>query len=514
MSERLRARLATRKPGFPYSVGRTLAIYGALMIVILLASLDQTIVATALPVISGDLGGLSNYTWVFTAYFLASTVMIPVYGRLGDIFGRRRLFFVSIPIFLAGSMLCGLAQTMPELIVFRGIQGIGAGGVLPLAMATTGEVVPPRERGRYVALVSSTFLTASILGPAVGGVIVDNASWRWIFYINLPLGLLALAVIALALPRRAERGAGRLDVVGALLLAIATTSLLLGLLNTGRPYALATFVIFAPAFIVHVLRTAEPVIPLRVVSDRIVATGALSTALAVMAQFGAVSFVALFAQGALGVSATSSGLLLVPPALGGAIATIIAGQWISRTGRYRRPPLIGSVVLGSALVALSTMGTSTPTAELAIVLVVLGVGGGMMYQAFMVAGQSAVPLASLGSATSTIQFSRAIGTTVGVTAFGAIVNHGLPPGLGGRATIVHDLAPAARGGLAAAIQPAFLLGAGLCAAVFALVWFGLEERPLRASFDEQTVGTAADGPSAEEADRPKDRVRAWKLSSR
>ena len=497
MNGRLRARLATRKPGFPYSVGRTLAIYAALMIVILLAALDQTIVATALPVIASDLGGLSSYTWVFSAYFLTSTVMVPIYGRLGDIFGRRRLFFVSIPIFLAGSMLCGVAQNMPELIVFRGVQGIGAGGVIPLAMATTGELVPPRERGRYVALISSTFLAASILGPAVGGLIVDNASWRWIFYINLPIGLLALGVIVLTMPRRERKDAGRVDVAGAILLAVATTSLLLGLLDTGRPYVWLAFAVFAPGFILHTRRVAEPIIPIRVVGERIVATGALATGLAVMAQFGAISFVALFAQGVLGVSATSSGLLLIPPTLGAAAATILTGQWVSRTGRYRLPTLLGAGVMGVGMLLLATMGPGTSTAELATALVVFGVGGGLMFQTIMVAGQSAVPLASIGSATSVIQFSRAIGTTVGVTLFGAIIAHGLPRDLRGHGTIVHDLAPAGRSGLAAAIQPAFLLGAGLCAVVFAVVWFGLDERPLRRSINEPTADPPARTPVAD-----------------
>jgi EmrB/QacA subfamily drug resistance transporter len=461
------------------------------MLVILLASLDQTIVATALPVVSSDLGGLSNYTWVFSAYFLASTVMVPIYGRLGDIFGRRRMFFVSIPIFLIGSMLCGLAQDMPQLIAFRAIQGLGAGGVIPLAMATTGEIVPPRERGRYIALISSTFLTASILGPTVGGLVADNTSWRWIFYINLPVGLLALTVIAITLPRREKTAARSVDYAGAALLAGATTSLLLGLLGTGRPYIWLAFVVLAPAFVVHTRRVADPIIPIRIMSEPIVATGAFATGLGVMAEFGVIAFVALFAQGVLGVTATSSGLVLIPPMIGGVVATILTGQWVTHTGRYRLPPLIGAVVMGVGSMLLATMGPGTTTTELAAVLVVFGVGGGMMFQTFMVAGQSAVPLTSIGSATGVIQFSRAIGTTVGVTIFGAIVNRGLPEALHGQSAIVHDFAPAERSSLADAMQPAFLLSAGLCALIFVVVWIGLEERPLRRSITETPVTPAA-----------------------
>ncbi len=268
----------------------------------------------------------------------------------------------------------------------------------------------------------------------------------------------------------------------------ATTSLLLGLLDTGRPYVWLAFAVLAPSFVLHTRRVAEPIIPVRVVGERIVATGTLATGLAVMAQFGAISFIALFAQGVLGVSATSSGLLLIPPTLGGATATILTGQWVSRTGRYRLPTLLGVAVMGSGMLVLATMGPGTSTAELATALVVFGVGGGMMFQTLMVAGQSAVPLDSIGSATSVIQFSRAIGTTVGVTMFGAIINHGLPRDLRGRDTAVYDLTPGGRSGLADAIQPAFFLGAVLCAVVFAVVWFGLEERPLRRSISEPTAG--------------------------
>src|SRR5215217_417285 len=233
---KLRERLARTPPGYRLSIGRVLLIYAGLMTALLLAALDQTIVATALPRIVGELGGLSQYSWVFTAYMLASTVTVPLYGKLGDLYGRRPLFLVAISIFLVGSGLCGLAQGMTQLVVFRFVQGLGAGALIPLAMATVGVIVPPRDRGRYQGLIGATFAAASIAGPALGGFIVDNTSWRWIFYINLPVGGLALLVISLTMPRRRERREHSIDWLGAALLAAGTASLLLGLVWGGREY--------------------------------------------------------------------------------------------------------------------------------------------------------------------------------------------------------------------------------------------------------------------------------------
>src|ERR671927_298317 len=220
----LQKRLARKPPGYPFSIGRVLAIYAGLMVTLLLAALDQTIVATALPRVVSDLGGLSQYSWVFTAYMLATTVTVPLYGKLGDVYGRRPLFLIAIMVFLAGSALCGLAQNMPELVAFRAVQGIGAGGLFPLSLAVVGAIVPPRDRGRYQGLIGGTFAAASIFGPALGGFIVDNASWRWIFYVNLPVGGLALLVIYLTMPRRATRTEHSVDWLGAALLAGSTTA--------------------------------------------------------------------------------------------------------------------------------------------------------------------------------------------------------------------------------------------------------------------------------------------------
>src|ERR671933_398378 len=221
----LRERLARKPPGYRFSVGRVLAIYAGLMVTLLLAALDQTIVATALPRVVSDLGGLSQYSWVFTAYLLASTVTVPLYGKLGDVHGRRPLLLISVVVFLAGSALCGLAQNMTELVVFRGVQGIGAGGLFPLSLAVIGAIVPPGDRGRYQGLIGATFAAASIFGPALGGFIVDNASWRWVFYVNLPVGGLALLVIYLTMPRRAARTDHSIDWVGAAVVGGPTPAL-------------------------------------------------------------------------------------------------------------------------------------------------------------------------------------------------------------------------------------------------------------------------------------------------
>src|SRR5690242_9354929 len=232
----LRERLSHKPPGYRFTIGRILAIYAGLMVALFLAALDQTIVATALPRIVSDLGGITQYSWVFTAYMLASTVTVPIYGKLGDVYGRKPLFLFAIVVFLVGSALCGIAQNMTQLVIFRGVQGIGAGGLIPLAIAVVGAIIPPRDRGRYQGLIGAVFGSASILGPAVGGFIVDNTTWRWIFYVNLPVGGLALLVISLTMPTRAPQTHRSIDWEGAGLLAAATTSLLLGLVWGGRDF--------------------------------------------------------------------------------------------------------------------------------------------------------------------------------------------------------------------------------------------------------------------------------------
>jgi EmrB/QacA subfamily drug resistance transporter len=495
---RLRAWLARKPPGYRFTIGRVLTIYGAIMVAVLLAALDQTIVATALPAIVDDLGGLTSYSWVVTSYILAMTVTVPLYGKLGDIYGRRRLWLVAISVFLLGSALCGLAQSMNQLVAFRVIQGMGAGGLFALAHATIGVIVPPRERGRYQGLFGSTFVFGSIIGPALGGVLVDQASWRWTFYVNLPVGLVALVVIALAIPKRMARRDHYLDIPGATLLAAGTGSLLLALVwgrehGWGSTRVLGCFAAAALLLAVFAYverRAPEPILPFDLLRHPTVASGVLATGLAAMAMVGTIAFVPLFVQGVIGTSATASGVVLTPFMVGAVAASAISGQWISRTGRYRPNALAGPVVLGVGLLLLASMDTSTTNADAAIYMAVSGVGLGLMMQVFVVAVQNVVPFRAIGSATVMTQFSRSVGSALGVTVIGVIINHGLPSGSVVEEAAVRQLPPSLREALAEAMQPAFLAGAGVCAITLLVVFLGLREVPLRKEFDEHEVAAA------------------------
>jgi EmrB/QacA subfamily drug resistance transporter len=493
----LRERLARTPPGYRLPIGRVLAIYAGLMVTLLLAALDQTIVATALPKVVSDLGGLQNYTWVFTAYMLASTVTVPIYGKLGDIHGRRPLFLLAITIFLVGSALCGLAQNMPELVVFRGIQGLGAGGLFPLALATIGNIVPPRDRGRYQGLIGATFAAASIVGPLVGGLIVDHTTWRWIFYVNLPIGGLALLVVYLTMPRRAEKREHSVDWLGAALLAAGSCSLLLGLVWGGQQYpwgsahvlgALAAAGVLLVAFGLVERRVIEPILPFDLMrSSSTVTASVLSMGLVGMAMFGTITFVPLFVQGVIGTSATSSGVVLTPLMLGAVATSFLSGQWVSRSGRYKPNALLGPPVLAAGLLLLWRMDVHTTNGEAARNMVITGIGLGLMMQVFVLAVQNSVPSRHIGSATALTQFARSVGSTLGVTIMGVIVNQGLPASVRGHEQSLHRLKEQARVALADALHPAFLSAAVLCVIVFGLVVFGIKEVPLRKGFDETAV---------------------------
>jgi EmrB/QacA subfamily drug resistance transporter len=475
------------------------------MVALMLAAVDQTIVATALPKIVGELGGLSSYSWVFTSYLLASTVTVPLYGKLGDVYGRRPMFFVAIGLFLVGSALCGVAWGMPELIVFRAIQGLGAGGLFPLALATVGNIVPPRDRGRYQGLIGATFAAASIAGPALGGFIVDNMSWRGVFYVNLPVGGLALVVIYRTFPKRSPRAGHTIDWAGGGLLAAATTALLLGLVWGGQQYAwtsrhvlgalAASSALFA-AFGVVEGRSREPILPFELLRNRTVAASIVCIGLVGMAMLGTIAFVPLFVQGVIGTSATSSGVVLTPFMLGAVTTSILSGQLVSRIGRYRPNTLVGPIVLGIGMLLLSRMGVHTTSGQAARNMVVAGVGLGMMMQMFVLSVQNSVPLAAMGAATALTQFSRQIGATLGVTIMGEIVNQGLPRATRGHEQLAHRLPPALRADLANALHPAFLCAAAVCGIVFLVSLLGIREQPLRRGFDEVAVPGDEASPTA------------------
>jgi EmrB/QacA subfamily drug resistance transporter len=489
----LRARLAHTPPGYRYSIGRVLAIYSGLMVALLLAALDQTIVATALPRVVSELGGISQYSWVFTAYVLGSTVTVPLYGRLGDVYGRKPLFIVAITVFLVGSALCGLAQNMVQLVVFRAIQGVGAGGLFPLTLAMVGMIVPPRDRGRYQGLIGSVFAAASIVGPLVGGFIVDNTSWRWIFFVNLPVGVLALAVILVTMPRRAARQEHSIDWLGAAILAAGTTSLLLGLVWGGREYpwgspqvlgALAASAVLLGIFALVERQVREPILPFDLLRNQTVASSTACMALVGMAMFGTISFVPLFVQGVIGTSATSSGVVLTPLLLGAVVTSAISGQIVSRTGRYRPNTLVGPVVLGIGELLLWRMDVHTTNAEAARNMVIAGIGLGMMMQIFVLSIQNSVASRQMGSATALSQFARSIGATLGVTLMGVIVNQRLPAGADLEGATIHRLPLAGRETLANALHPAFLLAAVLCALVFLTSLLWVREVPLRPGLED------------------------------
>jgi EmrB/QacA subfamily drug resistance transporter len=503
----IRERLARTPPGYRYSIGRILVIYSGLMVTLLLAALDQTIVATALPRIVGDLGGLTQYSWVFTAYLLATTVTVPIYGKLGDVYGRRPLFIIAISIFLIGSALCGLAQGMTELVIFRAVQGFGAGGLFPLALAVIGNVVPPRDRGRYQGLIGAVFAAASIIGPAVGGFIVDNMSWRWIFYVNLPVGGVALLVIWITMPRRRDVRPRSIDWAGALVLALGTTALLLGLVWGGRQYAWTSLHVTAALIAAAVLlvafglwerRVEEPILPFDVLRNPVVLSSVLCMGLIGMAMFGTIAYVPLFVQGVIGTSATSSGVVLTPQMLGAVTTSVLSGQWVSRTGRYRANALVGPLVLGAGMLLLWRMDVHTTNGQAARNMVVAGIGIGSMMQVFVLSVQNAVRREQMGSATALTQFARSIGATVGVTVIGVIVNQGLPKELHGAAggVTVHRLPPALRDDLASALHPAFLAAAVVAGLVWLIALVGVKEVPLRSGFEDASELAAVDASGA------------------
>ncbi|QRV31126.1 MFS transporter [Streptomyces californicus] len=416
-------------------------VFLGLMLTLLLAALDQMIVATALPKIVGELHGLEKMSWAVTAYLLASTIVLPLYGKLGDLFGRKGVFQFAIIVFIIGSALAGWSRTMDELIAFRALQGIGGGGLMIGVQAIIADIVPARERGRYMGLIGAVFGLASVAGPLLGGFFTDHASWRWCFYINVPFGLVTLAVIAvvLKLPRPAARP--RLDVLGAALLAVASTCLVLVTSWGGTEYdwtsgtilglsagAVASTVLFVAAE----RRAAEPIIPLRLFRDSVFNVTGLVGAVLGVALFGAASYLPTYLQMVDGVSATESGLLMLPMMMGIVGGSIVSGQLITRTGRYRIYPIVGSAVSVVGMALLSLLEADTSVLAYSFYQAVLGIGIGLVMSVLVLAVQNSVRPSDLGTATSANNYFRQIGGSVGAAIFGTLFAGRLSDALGER----------------------------------------------------------------------------------
>jgi EmrB/QacA subfamily drug resistance transporter len=490
-------------PAAPIGRRRIRVIFAALMLVMLLASLDQTIVSTALPTIVGEFGGLAHLSWIVTAYLLATTVVTPVYGKLGDLFGRKIVLQSAILLFLVGSALCGLSRSMTQLILFRAVQGLGGGGLIVTTMAVIGDIITPRERGRYQGIFGGVWGLSTVLGPLIGGFFVEHLSWRWIFYVNLPLGILAVAVIGATFTAPRVRRRPAIDAAGALLLAFALTGLILFTSLGGNTFAWNSAPIVAMigatgaatlGFIVVERLATEPILPLRLFANRIFAVACAVGFIVGLAMFGSVTWMPVYLQVVKGVSPLRAGLQLTPMMAGVLITSIATGRTISRIGRYRPFPIAGTAIATVGLGLLAALDTGSSTRTASGDMLVLGLGLGMVMQVLVLASQNAVEFRDLGVATSGTTLFRSIGGSVGVAAFGAIFTAGLTAQLAGKlppgTQIPAAVGPAAiaalppalrtvyRQAFTAALHPVFVTAACIAALGFGLTWF-LKEAPLR-----------------------------------
>lgn len=498
---------------------RVLIIIGSLLLGMLLAALDQTVVSTALPTIVGDLGGASHLSWVVTAYLLASTVSTPLWGKLGDLYGRKVFFQASIVLFLVGSVLAGISQSMLELILFRALQGLGGGGLMVGAQSIVGDVVSPRERGKYQGMFGAVFAVTTVIGPLIGGVLTQDASWRWIFYINLPIGAIALVATGLALPGALSKVHRVIDYAGTAALTLAATALVLFTSLGGTTYAWGStpMIILVVGGIVLIgvwalveRRAVEPVLPLALFKNRVFSAASIIGFVVGFALFGALTFLPLFFQVVQGVNPTISGLRLLPLMAGLLVTSIGSGFLISRWGRYKVFPVVGCAVMTVGLYLMSRAGSSTSTLVVDTYLVIFGAGLGGVMQVLVIAVQNSVRQRDLGTATAGTTFFRSIGGSFGAAVFGAIFANllagrlathlkGLPVPKGLSASIspaqLTHLAPVVRTGVveayASTIQTLFVIAVPIAAVAF-LLTFLLPEIRLRKGIGEDEPDAGQD----------------------
>jgi len=497
-----------------------LAVFAGLMLGSLIASLNLTLVAPALPTIVAELGGLADYSWIPISAMLASTIVVPVAGKLSDIYGRKPLYMTGVVVFALGSMLSGLAPNFWFLVFARFVQGAGMGFLMPLSQAIIGDIISPRERGKYQGVMGASFGLASIVGPAAGGFITQYYSWRWLFFVNVPFAALTLLVVALYMHVPNERRRHALDVGGSVTLSLGVTCALLATVWGGTQYAWTSWqiiglysgaVVLLAAFVWFEMRAEEPVLPLHLFKSSIFTFSNIASIGVAMTMFGAIYFLPVFVQGVIGNSVTSSGAILVPMLVAMIVTSVVSGQIISRTGRYKLPLIIGTALMGLGYVILGTMNIDTTNVEVVVAMVLIGLGLGTAMQTYTLVVQNSVSRQDMAVATSTTQLSRSIGAAIGLAILGTILTQGmasampkyLPPSAlaklratgAGSAESVFDpsqlahLPPAIeagiRHGLADALHPVFIAGIPIIA-ISLVATFLIRELPLR-----QTAHVAA-----------------------